>query len=260
MRIVTWNVRFGGKHELKAQIAEATVRFGADVIVITEARLPNPRGDLIKELDAVGWKHTLLSPLTDARQLGVLVLSKTPITPVEDLLGPEFMPYRHVAFTVEGFDMEIMGLYIPPVNARNDNARLFWQWMGAGAPLWKDRPLMIVGDLNSGIAYADEQFPDQLQFTHAFNEMIDTGFVDAYRHFHPREKVYSWWWHNGSGMRLDHCLVAPSCAHRLAFADYVVAMGKTRLVKVPGEGRFGPPGLSDHAAMLVDFDSSPFKR
>jgi exodeoxyribonuclease-3 len=259
VRLVTWNVRFGGRHDLKGEIARALTALQADVAIVTEAKLANARGDLQRELAELGWEHQLLSPLTDQRQLGVLAVSRTPFEIVEDLPGPAFMPYRHVALRAEGCDFDVMGLYIPPVNARNDNKRLFWQWMTANAEQWleRERPLAIIGDLNTGVAGVDEQAPHQLQFTDQFEQMLLAGFVDAFRLLHPAERTWSWWWSSGLGLRLDHCLVTPDLAPRVAFAHYPVRVGPHRLVKTPDQGRWGDPGLSDHAAMLVDFDRSP---
>jgi exonuclease III len=255
VRIVTWNVRFGGKHELKRQIAIAVTALRADVVVITEARMPSPMGDLQAELAALGWEHQYMSPVTDRKQLGVLALSKTPITPVEDLTAPHFMPYRHLAFTVEGFDMEIMGLYVPPMNQNNVNAARFWRWLVSQAPNWQDRPLMIVGDLNSGMRGIDEQMPGLLRHSEDFRALLSCQLVDAYRHLHPRGNAMSWWWPSGAGMRLDHCLIASHHAHRVVFADYPAVLGPLRLVRTPGMP-YGAKALSDHAAMLVDLDES----
>lgn len=255
VRLVTWNIRFGGKHERKPEIADAITRFGADVVVITEARMPSKAGNLQQLLAERGWEHQLMSPVTSARDLGVLAVSRTPITQL-DVTAPPLMPYRQIAFCVEGFDLPIVGLYVPPLSPSHDRAVHFWNWIDSQRHEWAQRQMIVCGDLNSGQRGPDEQQPGLLQFTRDFQDLLDAGLVDAYRRLHPEGDAMSWWWSSGMGMRLDHCLVPAEHADRICFADYVVGMGPVRLVKTPGDGRFGPKGLSDHAAMLVDFDTS----
>jgi exonuclease III len=255
VRIATWNVRMGGRHDLKGQIADAVGQLRADVVVITEAKKPSPKGDLARELSDRGWIHQIASPLADLRSLGVLVVSRTPIQPVLDLPAPAHMPYRQVAFRVEGFDMDIVGLYMPPMSERNMlNTPAFWRHLLAHAPQWTDRPLMLIGDTNSGCRRLDERQTGILPIWREHEALLDRGFVDAYRCLNPSGRASSWWWPSGAGMRIDHCLVSSGQAHRLRFAAYVTGIGPTRFVQPGGRGRSGMSGLSDHAAMIVDFD------
>ena len=51
------------------------------------------------------------------------------------------------------------------------------------------------------------------------------GLIDAVRHCHPSEKIYSFWdyqagrWPRGEGLRIDHFLLSPSLADRLNSAE-----------------------------------------
>ena len=74
----------------------------------------------------------------------------------------------------------------------------------------------------------------------AFHRLIDQGWTDAIRSLHPREPMHTFWdykrerWPRDKGLRLDHLLLSPTCAQRLARA------GVDRQTR-------GAEGASDHA-------------
>ena len=74
----------------------------------------------------------------------------------------------------------------------------------------------------------------------AFRRLADQGWTDAIRMLHPREPMYTFWdykrerWPRDKGLRLDHLLLSPVCAQRLARAG------------VDTDAR-GAEGASDHA-------------
>ena len=59
-----------------------------------------------------------------------------------------------------------------------------------------------------------------------FTELINAGFIDTYRYFHPdTEGVYSWWSYrfnarkNNAGWRIDYFCVSDALKDRLVSAD-----------------------------------------
>ncbi|MDB5413825.1 MAG: Exodeoxyribonuclease [Rubritepida sp.] len=74
----------------------------------------------------------------------------------------------------------------------------------------------------------------------AFRRLLDQGWTDALRTIHPSGPVYTFWdykrvaWPRDAGLRLDHLLISPLLAARLADA------GVDREVR-------GREGASDHA-------------
>ncbi|HXB93963.1 MAG TPA: exodeoxyribonuclease III, partial [Puia sp.] len=58
----------------------------------------------------------------------------------------------------------------------------------------------------------------------AFKKLVDQGWTDAIRKLHPDEKIYTFWdyfrnaFGRNAGLRIDHFLLSPSAAPRLAAA------------------------------------------
>jgi exodeoxyribonuclease-3 len=58
-----------------------------------------------------------------------------------------------------------------------------------------------------------------------FNELLDAGFIDTFRHFHPEEEKYSWWSYMFSsrernvGWRIDYFVVTPDLLDRITNTD-----------------------------------------
>jgi exodeoxyribonuclease III len=79
----------------------------------------------------------------------------------------------------------------------------------------------------------------------AFRRLVEQGWTDAVRALHPHERVYTYWdymrnrWPRDAGLRLDHLLLSPDLAKRLA------ASGVDR------EAR-GKPNASDHAPAWIE--------
>jgi exodeoxyribonuclease-3 len=78
----------------------------------------------------------------------------------------------------------------------------------------------------------------------AFARLLDQGWTDAIRTLHPLEPMYTFWdykrnrWQRDAGLRLDHLLLSPPLADRLADA------GVDRDVR-------GQTGASDHAPAWI---------
>ena len=58
----------------------------------------------------------------------------------------------------------------------------------------------------------------------AYRGLLAQGWTDAIRHLHPGAKVYTFWeytrgaWRRDAGLRIDHLLLNPAAAGRLAGA------------------------------------------
>ena len=81
----------------------------------------------------------------------------------------------------------------------------------------------------------------------AYRRLLDLGWTDAIRAVHPEGPVYTFWdyrrnrWQRDGGMRLDHLLLSPATAARLADA------GVDRWVR-------GRENASDHAPTWIELE------
>src|ERR1700722_19824709 len=79
----------------------------------------------------------------------------------------------------------------------------------------------------------------------AFRRLLAQGWTDAIRALHPEDRIYTYWsylrnrWPRDAGLRLDHLLLSPDLAQRLA------ASGVDRAVR-------GEPDASDHAPVWIE--------
>ena len=87
----------------------------------------------------------------------------------------------------------------------------------------------------------------------AFQRLLAQGWTDAIRTLHPDDRIYTYWdymrnrWPRDAGLRLDHLLLSPDLAKRLA------ASGVDRAVR-------GEPNASDHAPAWVELRAMTTRR
>jgi len=116
----------------------------------------------------------------------------------------------------------------------------------------QDLPVVLAGDYNVAPTEIDI-YPTrswekdaliQPKSRAAFAALVAQGWTDAIRTLHAEERVYTFWdykrnrWQRDAGLRLDHLLLSPQLAPRLARA------GVDRKVR-------GEEGASDHAPAWI---------
>ena len=93
----------------------------------------------------------------------------------------------------------------------------------------------------------------QPQSRAAFARLLKQGWTDAIRALHPDARIYTFWdymrnrWPRDAGLRVDHILLSPDLAARLA------AAGVDREVR-------GKENASDHAPVWVELSEKAVKR
>jgi exodeoxyribonuclease-3 len=94
------------------------------------------------------------------------------------------------------------------------------------------KPVILCGDYNVVPTDFDIYDPKswrkdallQPQSRERYRKLLDQGWVDALRHLHPEEKVFTFWdyfrkhWERDSGLRIDHLLLNPAAAKKLQAA------------------------------------------
>lgn len=87
----------------------------------------------------------------------------------------------------------------------------------------------------------------------AFHKLVGQGWTDALRALHPDDRIYTFWdyfrnaWGRDAGLRIDHLLLSPSLANRLA------AAGVDREVR-------GWEKASDHAPAWIELSERDAKQ
>ncbi len=173
---------------------------------------------------------------------------------------------RYIEAAVRG--VVVASLYLPNGNPQPGPKfayKLAWleRLIRHAAELLQARvPVALAGDYNvvptEFDIYATKSYGKnalvQPQPRAAFRRLLDQGWTDAIRARHPDAPMYTFWdylrnrWERDAGLRLDHILLSPDLAVRLADA------GVDRDVR-------GKPDASDHApAWVVLRDTAPSSR
>ena len=93
-------------------------------------------------------------------------------------------------------------------------------------------PVILAGDYNviptEMDVYKPESWVDNALFfpesRKAYKELVNQGWIDAVRHLHPEERIYTFWdymrnaYGRNAGLRLDHFLLSPQMSGRLIAA------------------------------------------
>jgi len=163
---------------------------------------------------------------------------------------------RYIEAAVNG--ILVASLYLPNGNPQPGpkfDYKLDWfrrLKLHARKLLKQDLPVVLAGDYNVAPTERDI-YPTrswdkdaliQPKSRAAFKSLVEQGWTDAIRARHPSEPMFTFWhykrnrWPRDAGLRLDHLLLSPALAPRLAKA------GVDRQVR-------GEDGASDHAPAWI---------
>jgi exodeoxyribonuclease-3 len=171
---------------------------------------------------------------------GVAILTRE-AEPTETRRGlpgdPDDAQSRYIEAAVNGV---LVGcLYLPngnPAPGPKFDYKLRWfeRLMSHAAELLASgAPVVLAGDFNvmptDLDVYKPERWVEDALFRpevrEAFHRLVAQGWLDALRELHPDERIYTFWdyfrnaWGRDAGLRIDHLLLSPPLAKRLAAAD-----------------------------------------
>jgi exodeoxyribonuclease-3 len=171
---------------------------------------------------------------------GVAILAKE-ADPVETHRGlpgdPDDTHSRYIEAEVHGL---VVGcLYLPNGNPQPGpkfDYKLKWmdRFIEYAKPLFASKqPVVLAGDYNVVLTdeldiYNPRSWKKdallQPETREKYRRLLDQGWVDALRHLHPEEKIFTFWdyfrrhWETNSGLRIDHLLLNKALAPRLVDA------------------------------------------
>ena len=234
MRIATWNVnslrqRLG---HLETWLRQAE----PDVVCLQEIKCVDEAFPTA-EIEAMGYNVAVHGQKTFN---GVAILSKRPFDDVTRGLpgDPEDVQARYIEAVIPSGDgvVRVASIYLPngnPVGTEKYPYKLAWMdrlAAHARTLLALEEPLILAGDYNVIPAARDVHDPELwagdalfLPQTRArFQVLLNLGLVDALRACTDADGLYSFWdyqagaWQKNNGIRIDHLLLSPQAADRLA--------------------------------------------
>lgn len=247
MRLISWNIRAGGGTRVDEILAQL-LRWDADVIGLCEFRATPPSLRLAAALHEQGFIHQLTTadPTAPGRN-ALLLASKYPLQLLRLKLAP-LEPGRWLVASVGADEPFLLGLMHLP-NMVTGRKVTFMESVAAVTTRWRRGPAVFLGDTNCGWPGLDDESSVFTAHTAAWlNGLHARGWRDAFRHFYPDERVFTWYSPNaGNGFRLDQAFVNRAMIHRLQAARY--EWGR------PLDAEARRDALSDHAALILDFET-----
>ncbi len=230
MKIATWNV-----NSIKARLPHVLAWLAEakpDVALLQETKTVDENFPAM-EIEDLGYNIAVNGQKT---YNGVAILSKLPIEDVTRTLpGDEADEQARYIEAVVG-EVRVASVYVPngsEVGSDKFAYKLNWfERLRAHAQslLAYEESLVIGGDYNVAPRPQDVHDPERLEGTvcyhpderSRFRAMVNLGLTDAFAVLHAEPNQYSWWdyrggaWNKDLGMRIDHLLLSPQAADRLA--------------------------------------------
>ena len=244
MRALFWNIRAGGGKR-NHQIAEQIAAWQPDLIGLCEFRATPASIELAHLLADLGWPFQLQN--TSPENLAANAVFAAANTPLRRISlrrqRPEATRWLLVRPEV-GPNFCI--LHAP--NHVTRRKQEYFARVTAFAQRWRGGPTIIGGDTNCGVPPIDGNPAAFHRYeTDWIPGLEQAGWRDVYRIFRPNAHTYTWYSPNaGNGYRLDQAFANRALSERIQHASYQWGQHTDA-----GSRR---DALSDHAALLVDFD------
>ncbi|CDN51554.1 exodeoxyribonuclease III [Neorhizobium galegae] len=234
MKVATYNVNgINGRLEVLLRWLEEA---SPDVLCLQELKAPQEKFP-IKALEGAGY-GAIWQGQKSWNGVAILARGQEPHLTRKGLPGePEDEHSRYIEAIVDG--IVIGGLYLPngnPCPGPKFDYKLRWfkRLRDYAAELLElEVPVVLVGDYNVMPTELDVYKPERwtndalfrVEVRDAFRHLVDQGWTDALRHLHPDERIYTFWdyfrnaYARDAGLRIDHFLLSPQVASRLAKAE-----------------------------------------
>ncbi len=231
MKLISWNV-----NGLRACVGKGFLDFfneiDADIFCIQETKLQEGQIDL----DLQGY-HQYWNYAEKKGYSGTAVFTKTEPLSVVYGIDIEEHDTEGRVITLEYDDFYLVNVYTP--NSQRELARLDYRMK------WEDdfraylkkledkKPVVLCGDLNVAHKEIDLKNPSTNRKNAGFTDeergkmtvLLESGFVDSFRHFYPdKEDAYTWWSYmrqardRNVGWRIDYFVVSEILLDRIQSA------------------------------------------
>lgn len=221
MKLISWNVN-GLRACVGKGFYESIAALDADVVCLQETKLQAGQIDLALEGYETYWNYADKKGYS-----GTAIFTRRHPLSVTYGLGIDLHDHEGRIITAEYEDFYLVTAYVP--NSQDGLRRLDYrqQWDKDLRVYLKEletkKPVVLCGDLNVAHREIDLKNPKSNRknagFTdeerEGFQQLLDAGFVDTFRHFYPDQTdIYSWWSYRfrarekNAGWRIDYFVVS----------------------------------------------------
>ena len=231
MKFISWNVN-GLRAVFGKGFPEIIQGLDADFVCLQETKMQ--AGQLEADLPSY---HTYWNYAEKKGYSGTAIYTRHEPLSVSYGIGIDHHDTEGRVITLEYTDFYLVTVYVP--NSQDDLRRLGYRMTWEDdfraylVELDKKKPVIVCGDLNVAHQEIDLKNPKSNRrnagFTDEergkFQELLDAGFIDTFRYFHPDKRdLYSWWSYRfkarerNSGWRIDYFVTSQRLAPQLASA------------------------------------------
>ena len=228
MKLISWNVN-GLRAVMGKNLMDFFNEVDADIFCLQETKLQE--GQI--EMDLPGY-YQYWNYAEKKGYSGTAIFSKKEALSVKYGIGIEEHDHEGRVITVEYDDFYFVTVYTP--NSQEGLKRLDYrmQWeddfLAYLKRLEETKPVIFAGDLNVAHKEIDLKNPKTNRKNAGFTDeerakmdkVIESGFIDTFRHFYPdQEQIYSWWSYRfkarekNAGWRIDYFMASETLKDRL---------------------------------------------
>jgi len=235
VRIMSWNVN-GLRAAAKKGVLEWIAKESPDILCIQETKMVPEQ--LTEELSCLaGYDSHWHGAAVKKGYSGVGVYTKVAAVGVEKSLGEKRFDEEGRFLRLDFPEFVLLNVYFP--NGKMNAQRLQYKmdfyhaFLAYIEDLRKKSPkLIFLGDVNTAHKEMDLARPKENSTVSGFlpierawiDEVISRGYVDTFRHLHPKEVKYSWWdlksraRERNVGWRIDYVFVSSELVHAVKAA------------------------------------------
>lgn len=221
MKLISWNVA-GFRACIKKGFGDFFYNVDADVVCLQEVKASKDQYSFHPD----GYFEYLFPALRNGYS-GTLIYSKVEPKSVEYGIGVEKFDIEGRSITLEFDEFFLVNFYVPNVKRTLERMgeRMEWEEEVKSYLHKLDaiKPVIICGDFNvahteidiknakANVGNAGFTYEEREKFT----ELLKSGFIDTFRHYHPGEVDHYTWWsymkgvrERNIGWRIDYFLVS----------------------------------------------------
>ena len=232
LKLVSWNVN-GLRAVVKKNFLDVFSEMDADFFCLQETKLQAGQIDLEFDGYESYWNYAVKKGYS-----GTAIFTKHKPLSVHYGLGIENHDQEGRVITLEYADFWLLTVYTP--NSQNELARIGYrmEWeddfRAYLKKLEETKPVIVCGDLNVAHTEIDLKNPKSNRKSAGFSDeerskftqLLDSGYIDTFRFFHPDVTGrYSWWSYrfnarkNNAGWRIDYFLTSQNLKNNLVSAE-----------------------------------------
>ncbi len=232
MKLISWNV-----NGIRACLQKDFMGFfngaDADIFCLQETKIQEGQ----VQLDLPGY-YQYFNYAVKKGYSGTAIFTKKEPLSVTYGIGIEEHDQEGRVITLEFENFYMVTVYTPNSKQQLERLdyRMVWEddFRAYLHKLEENKPVVVCGDLNVAHKEIDLKNPKTNHHSAGFTDeerekmtqLLESGFVDTYRHFYPdTEGVYSWWSYRfqarakNAGWRIDYFLVSQVLRDKLVSAD-----------------------------------------